>query len=86
MLTTPDRNIDPAVFDSQLKALQVTDHYLINGKEAFTFENGQTGMVYVVTRENLADHWSHGDKLIAYTSPRIYALAGLFWLNQIGSA
>ncbi|UPT95427.1 hypothetical protein J4G48_0040445 [Bradyrhizobium barranii subsp. apii] len=71
--------VDPAVVESQVRALKLADYYLRQGEDAFTFENEQ-GRAYVITRKmGVEQYLTAGDKLVGFTSSRIFEVVGGHW-------
>jgi hypothetical protein len=71
--------VDPAVVESQVRALKLADYYLRKGEDTFTFEN-EAGRAYVVTRKMGVEHFlSVGDRLVGFTSSRIFDVVGGHW-------
>jgi hypothetical protein len=71
--------IDPAVVESQVRALKVAEYYLSKGEDTFTFEN-EAGRAYVITRKmGVEQYLDAGDKLIGFTSSRLFEVVGGHW-------
>jgi hypothetical protein len=69
---------DPAIIESQDRALRLTRTFCERGLEAFEFiaENGHH---YVVTRNMEAIKRMEFDQFVSYTSPRMVAALGQPW-------
>jgi len=70
---------DPAVVESQVRALKLADYYLRRGEDTFTFEN-EAGRAYVITRKmGVEQYLGAGDKLVGFTSSRLFEVIGGHW-------
>lgn len=75
----------PDILASCRNAVQTVDAMLLRGDDAFTFE-AQTGHVYAVSRDCFLQHIAAGDRLVSWTTPRLYEVMNLPWSAEIGRA